>query len=68
MGGQTKSAGSMGFNANGVVTFDIVTANAGCTTVIRDDFLLSIKDPGYIGCDDTQMEISVNRPNLTWAH
>ena len=33
---------------------------------IRDDFLSSIEDPDYMTvCDDTQMEIPVNRPNLT---
>ena len=32
---------------------------------IRDDFLSSNEDPGYTGCDDTQMEIPVNRSNLT---
>ena len=57
----------MGFNADGVATFDIVSANTGCTTEIRDDFLLSIEDRGYNGCDGTQMEIPVSRPNLTIA-
>ena len=53
MGRQTNSTSCMGFNANGVVTFDIVSANIGFTTEIRDDFLLCIEDPGYTGCDDT---------------
>jgi hypothetical protein len=32
---------------------------------IRDDFWSSIEDPDYTGCDDTQMEISVNQLDLT---
>jgi hypothetical protein len=34
---------------------------------IGDDFLSSIEDPSYTGCNDAQMEIQVNRPHLTAA-
>jgi hypothetical protein len=34
---------------------------------IRDGFLSAIEDPGFTGCNDTHMKISVSRPKLTAA-
>jgi hypothetical protein len=57
----------MGFNAGGYGLFYGYKLHVTGYDEIRDGFLSSNEDLGYTGCDDTQMEIPVNRSNLTSA-
>jgi hypothetical protein len=64
--GQTNSAGCMGFNTSMSGLYGYRLHVTGYEE-IRDDFLSYIEDPSYTGCNDTDMEIPVNRLNLTAA-